>query len=268
MSAPARQPTSVTGWRFWVVRPGQDLLLSPYGAPPVEGINVLRRARLPYGWSLVRTTGRLAFGADGRDVLDESRPSVAVAELFLRCLRGAYCRACPRPGAATPAQRGRQPDAGVAAWRRNSAGIAGNTARRGVTTAAPGACPAAPATATRRPSRPRSAKPAKKPAWPPINSVYAPLWSRRGPPAVGGRTRRSSPTPTTCFLSEWLSKVASCGELTRLTSRPCHCIQDSRPVGRRCAPCDLPSPGYSRTTRPSKPSSSMARTTWLPGMPR
>ncbi|MHA2416620.1 hypothetical protein [Mycobacterium avium] len=34
------------GYRFWVVRPGEDLLLSPYVAPPVEGINVLQASEI------------------------------------------------------------------------------------------------------------------------------------------------------------------------------------------------------------------------------
>lgn len=34
------------GYRFWVVRPGEDLLLSPYVAPPVEGVNVVQASEI------------------------------------------------------------------------------------------------------------------------------------------------------------------------------------------------------------------------------
>jgi hypothetical protein len=34
VSASTEQRTSVVGWRFWLVRPGQDLLLSPYDCGP------------------------------------------------------------------------------------------------------------------------------------------------------------------------------------------------------------------------------------------
>jgi hypothetical protein len=34
VNAPVRQLTSAVGWRFWLVRPGQDLLLSPYDYGP------------------------------------------------------------------------------------------------------------------------------------------------------------------------------------------------------------------------------------------
>ncbi|MCA2248820.1 hypothetical protein JF729_13620 [Mycobacterium intracellulare] len=34
MSVPVQQQTSVVGWRFWLVRPGTDLLLSPYDYGP------------------------------------------------------------------------------------------------------------------------------------------------------------------------------------------------------------------------------------------
>lgn len=41
MSVPVQQQTSVIGWRFWLVRPGQDLLLSPYDYGPAWPTPVL-----------------------------------------------------------------------------------------------------------------------------------------------------------------------------------------------------------------------------------
>lgn len=76
------------GYRFWVVRPGEDLLLSPYVAPPVDGINVLQASEISLGIVVREDYGPAWFSAKMAATCstspDHRPPAPAVRAVFLR----------------------------------------------------------------------------------------------------------------------------------------------------------------------------------------